>query len=164
MDDIKETGEVYDINQLNNFISSNEFKKDDYEVVEEEKMFGNQIDTINIFMVYFKNLFQKNPSLSIFDDISEKDLSNTNRQMELLYEHMFKYKSNCDNEENVTIYPIQEFNLDECEELYSLKINIPTYNNLEYGCQYIIPLISLLSLEKWRNVEWTLTPIKRSDV
>ena len=60
--------------------------------------------------------------------------------------------------EAITIYPLEEFNINECKELYSLKIA-----NEEYGCQYLIPLLSLLSEHNWIDTKWSLLPIKRSE-
>ena len=147
-----------DTNKLNEFFTSEDFNPDDYYPADEERSFGNYISLMNIFTVYFRNLFKKNPNMNMFEGVNYNILDSTNRQMELFYEHLDKYKHMEHNEDEISIYPIEELKLDECQELYILKIN-----NKEYGCRYLIPLISLLSEHDWLNIEWSLLPIKRDE-
>ena len=164
-EDKVDIGEEFDLSTLNSFLSSAEFKEDDYELVDEEmdSRTGICIGTINIFMIYFKKLFQKKHDLSILDEINDMKMDDTNRPMELLFEHMEKFNKNKDNVDAITIRGLGEFDINSCQELYSLKVNSGPYANVELGCKFIIPLISFLSEQDWKNVKWTLLPLKRSD-
>jgi len=159
-----------DTHKLNEFFTSDKFNPDDYSPAEEENAFGNYINLMNIFTVYFRNLFKKNPTLNMFEGVNHNKLDSTSRQMELFYEHLNKYRemehtcantktnTKTKNDDAISIYPIEDININECEELYILK-----FDNKEFGCQYLIPLISLLSQQDWTNIKWTLLPVKRED-
>ena len=110
---------------------------------------------MNIFTIYFRTLFKKDPTLHIFQGIDYNKLDSTNRQMELFYEHMTKYKENEYNEDLVSIYFPDDIDINKCQELYILKIN-----KLEYACQFIIPLLSMLSDENWTDTDWSILPVK----
>lgn len=148
-----------DIEKMNNFIASDDFNPADYELAEEEKEMSNFLGMLQVFNVYFKELFKRNPKNSIFEGVDYDRLDSTNRVQELFYEHLWRYKQvHLVDIEAITIYPITEFNINDCKELYSLKIG-----DEEYGCQYLIPLLSFLTQHNWMEIEWSLLPIKRED-
>lgn len=126
-----------------------------YTLADEEKEHGKNVNLLNIFLVYYRNLFQKNTDLHMFQDINYFEYDSTNRHMELFYNELIKYKEKLHDEDKTSIYPIEDIDIDDCEELYVLK-----YDGKEYGCQYIIPLMSLLSEYDWLNNDWELIPIK----
>lgn len=143
------------LDELNTFITSNDFNPDDYVHATEEKIIGRYVTLMNIFTVHFRTLFNKDPTLNIFQGVDYDKLDSTNRQMELFYEHLTKYKENEHDDDLVSIYSVDDVDINKCRELYILKID-----KSEYACQFIIPLISLLSEENWGELEWSILPVK----
>ena len=145
-----------DIEELNAFITSKDFNPDDYIQASEEQTIGKYVDLMNIFTVYFRTLFKKDPTLHIFQGIDYNKRDSTNRQMELFYEHLTMYKENEHDEDLTSIYSVDDVDINKCRELYILKID-----KLEYACQFIIPLISLLSeVQNWNETDWSILPVK----
>ncbi len=136
-------------------MDQNDINLDDYVVPEEELSFKRHLDLMNIFLVYFKTLFKREPNLNMFDGVDEDQKDFTNRHMELFYEELLKYKENINDEQKITIYQLEDIDINSCDELYILK-----YNDKEYGCQFLIPLMSLLSDFNWRGEDWSIIPIK----
>lgn len=137
-----------------------DFNPNDYILADEEQLESvtKYVKLMNIFTVYFRELFNKDPSLNIFQGVDYNKLDSTNRQMELFYEYLITYKENQHNDDLVSIYSIEDIDINKCKELYILK-----FKEEEYGCQFIIPLISYLSEQDWQNSEWSILPVKRDD-
>lgn len=136
------------------------FNPEDYVLADEEQLQSvtKYVKLMNIFTVYFRELFNKDPSLNIFQGVDYNKLDSTNRQMELFYEYLMAYKENQHNDDLVSIYAVEDLDINKCKELYILKLN-----GDEFGCQFIIPLISYLSEQDWQNSEWSILPVKRDD-
>ena len=141
-----------------NHFEHDDFNPDDYILADEEEHLGKYVKLMNIFTVYFRELFKKDPSLNIFQGVDYNKLDSTNRQMELFYEYLMKYKENQHDDDLISIYPVEDLDINKCRELYILK-----FNDQEYGCQFIIPLISYLSEQEWQTSQWSILPIKRKD-
>ena len=144
--------------EINNIISSSDFNPDDYIPAPEEHTLGRYTKLMNIFTIYFRNLFNKDPTLNIFQGVNYDKLDSTNRQMELFYEHLTKYKEQEHIDDLVSIYPVEDIDISKCKELYILKVK-----DTEYACQFIIPLISLLSDQQWEIIDWLILPIKHDE-
>ena len=121
---------------------------------DDEKM-NEYVDILNIFLIYFKNLFKKQPNLHMFSEIDYNKANSTNRHMELYYTEMLKYKENINDEERTSIYSLEDIDINKCRELYVLN-----YDDKEYGCQFLFPLLSLLAQLNWRDINWSIIPVK----
>ena len=121
--------------------------------------YENMVSLINVFQVYYRNLFNKKENETLFEDINYKDPKSTNRSMELLYDEMYKYKINQDNPELITVYDIDQFNkkAEDCEELYILMID----NKENKICETLFPLISYMSRLEWTNINWSINSLKQ---
>lgn len=137
---------------------NHEINEDEYILADEENKVGKYVNLMNIFTVYFRELFNKDPSLNIFQGVDYNKLDSTNRQMELFYEYLIKYKENQHDDDLVSIYSVEDLDINKCKELYILK-----FNGKEYGCQFIIPLISYLSEQDWKTATWSILPVKREE-
>lgn len=113
----------------------------------------NYVNLLNVYLTYYKTLFNKNKSESLLDDINHDKINSTNRGIEFLYGEMAKMKE--DNDKDI-IYKPGELKLEECEELYVLLID----NKQVYTCQLLLPLISYVSTLDWININWSIDPLK----
>jgi hypothetical protein len=147
---------------MNDYITSDSFDLDNYQIAEEEVEMSTYINMMNIFMVYFREMFKKNPNLNMFEGVDYNKSDSTNRQMELFYEHLWKYKQDSDNDDKVSIYSLKNININDCKELYSMRVTKKLVTE-EVCCQYLIPLLSLLSKQNWRNIDWSILPLKRDN-
>lgn len=121
---------------------------------EEDSIFVNMS---NIYLVYFKKLFNKKESYKLFEDIKDEDDENTNRCMELLYEDMLKFNSSDVQDKDLLYYPDDEdLNIDLCEELYTLQID----NKPVFSCKFLLPLVRYLAEKEWTSINWLIVPIK----
>jgi len=81
---------------------------DEYEIVSEEN--SKYLDCLNICHIYFKNLFKKEGN-HMFYQVDFKNEFSTNREMEFLYEIIYKYNINLENNPKLCdIYKSDEIN------------------------------------------------------
>ena len=116
----------------------------------------DNIEMLNVFLLYFKQLFNKEKNYHMFTEINYDEENSTTRPMELLYDHLYKYKLNHHNEEITAIYKPEHIDIDNCIELYVLNLN----GEQKYACQFLIPLIKLLTKKQWLIIDWSIDPIK----
>ena len=116
----------------------------------------NGIVFLNIFLIYYRQLFNKKDT-NIFNEVNYDNTLSTNRYMEYMYEHICKYNENINNEDKIKVYSLAtDVNINECEELYQLIIN----NKESLYCRYIVPLIYELSDMDWLNIKWDIISLK----
>ena len=139
-------------------LETDDFNSDDYILADEEHNLGKYVELMNIFTIHFRDLFKKDPTLNIFQGVDYNKLDSTNRQMELFYEYLMSYKENQHNDDRISIYPVEDIDINKCKELYILK-----FKDQEYACQFIIPLLSYLSEQDYKSDQWSILPIKRKD-
>lgn len=134
---------------------------DDYYLDEEEKEFQEDLNFLNIYLWYFKHLFNQKKSMHMFEGINYEKDDSTNRCLELLYEEVEKYKEAKDDITKITLYNPDEININNCQELYVLIIN----NEHKKVCQTLIPLIRYLATDetnKWTEMNWMIVPLKKN--
>lgn len=136
--------------------SDSEFDINDYEVPIEESKEQGQVALLNIFLIYYRQLFNKESPISMFDEIDPEIDDSTNRCLELFYEEIMKLKEEPD-ENNLNLYDPKELNIDECSELYGMYID----NKLMKVCKYVIPIIEYLSTVDWLTINWSIRPLKK---
>lgn len=127
-------------------------------------------DIINIFLIYYKQLFNKSNSSTMFDDIdNNKDVS-TNRCMEMLYEHIYKFNqaeadSGAIKKEDKTMLIEHDdrstpVDIEKFEELYLLKIN-----KKQFMCELLLPIIIYIAeTDDWIHTNWAIIPIKSDSI
>lgn len=113
----------------------------------------NGVDFLNIFLIYYKQLFTKPTNINMFNDIDYNKGASTNRSMEFIYDHVCKYKEGISDKE---LHFTNNINIETCKELYQL--NTPNY--LPVYCQYLVPLITHLTTLDWVNLKWEIIPLK----
>lgn len=115
------------------------------------------VDIINAFQTYYKKLFKKQDNENMFTDIDATNPLATNRSMEFLYEHIYKYKQNTE-EYNKLYIETDEFDLDKFSEFYALLIN----GEIIKLSASIYALINFLVTEKkeWYNIRWEIISLK----
>jgi len=157
-----------DIVEINN-IESNNVKNNniedqdeiyDYEPVEEETT--KYVDCMNICHIYFKNLFNKNNE-NMFSNVNDKDEYSTNKEMEFVYETIYKYNINLAN--NTKLCDIYDptkinnyLNKDDYNELYGLLSN----NQIIKVCPSLFGIVTYIAHHvNWKNedVEWAIIPL-----
>jgi hypothetical protein len=131
-------------------------KEEDYS--EEIKM----VDIINAFQVYYKKLFNKKQTDNMFSELNESDPLATNRQMEFLYEHIYKYKENEKekNNKNNLFNEEDEFNLDNYDEFFALIIN-GEINKL--SASLFALMAHLVNIQDaWYELSWSIMNLKNN--
>lgn len=141
--------------------SNNESKDESYTndlyVPEEYKESDNGFTFLNIFMCYYKKLFNKSESSNMFEEIDPSDIKSTNRMMEFLYAEVYKYKKYQNDDDFVALYDPNMIDINTCEELYGLVIN-GKYNKV---CRFIVPIITYISENyDWTKKNWSIVPLK----
>ena len=153
--------EKEDIAEKEKFIEKEKFVKksdvdlNDFEFAPEEKEHARRINIMNIFTIYYKQLFNKEKESHMFEEINYEKENSTNRCMELLFEEIVKYNK-CEDQNITKLYNEEELDIEKCPELYALLID----NKVEKVCQLLIPLIVYLAGMEWTNIDWSIHPIK----
>jgi hypothetical protein len=128
----------------------------DYEVDQDDKEYGIQINMLNIYICYFKQLHDRREKDTMFEHVDYGKEDSTNKCMELFYGEILKYKVS-EEEDKGTLYgPDSELQIDKCNELYSLYINYEP----KYVCKYLIPIISHIATLDWTTISWSIIPVK----
>ncbi len=125
---------------------------------EENKM----VDIINAFQIYYKKLFNKKQTDNMFSELNENDPLATNRQMEFLYEHIYKYKENekQNNNKNNLLNEEDEINLEDYDEFFALVIDgeiIKLSSSLFSLMNYLVRL-----QDNWYEIHWSIMNLKNN--
>jgi len=116
-------------------------------------------DFFNIFLCYYKKLYEKKETTHFFDGVNSQEQNSTNRCMELLFEQIADYKENSHNLHKQNIYDPDDPELKKFsseESIYTLAID--SDNKKISGS--IIPLITYLTELDWRQLNWNLYPLR----
>jgi len=140
------------------FVSDSEFSDGETGEAASTQNTTQHVDILNIFMVYYKNLFQKDTDATMFHDIDYSKSNSTNRAMELFYDHVCKYKQHEDDEIKASIY-LDKPDINDWTELYILTID----GEDEKYCQFLVPLLSYLASKDWVTNKWSIIPLKTDD-
>ena len=128
--------------------------KEDF--TEENKM----VNIINAFQIYFKRLFKRNDNENMFNDMNLNDPLSTNRSMEFLYDHIFKYQEIKKKNNQILFNENDKFDLNLYTEFYALLIN----NEIIKLSESVYALIEILVLEKenWFELKWEIMNLKNN--
>jgi len=146
----------------------------DYEIPTEELDYGRYVDILNIFTIYHKTLYNKNKSANLFDGINYQEPSATNREIEKLYEEIYRYKmaqrdlANAETIDTknrfINLYnPIEYKNKYLQKETDKLPEDYPFYivnsGEQEYVSHNLITILDYISSTDWRNIAWSINQI-----
>ncbi len=148
-------------NEVSEFNSDN--SPENNPILEEDIMAEKMVEIINIFHIYYKILFKKEKNVTMFEGMNLEDNTSTNRSMELLFEHIYKYKDNISKNklELIEIYNEDDselLNL-ETDELFALLIN----NDINKLSPSLFSIISHLANNfEWREINWKIINLKEN--
>ena len=129
-----------------------EFNLDDYEPVEEL-----DVQLLNVFLCYFKQVFHKDGPVNMFSEVDNSKEDSTNRCMEMFYEEMIKYNSRQNDPRMVDILKTDDVDIKHFKELYMLSFN---NGEEDLYSQSLMSLIYHLSKIDWANTSWNILPLK----
>lgn len=118
------------------------------------------LTNINVFMIYYNKRYSRAKNINIFTGVNIDDEMSTTKCMEVLYEHIYRYK--CADEDEKKLYNREEYdeiNIDSCEELYVLVTN----NEYNIVSQTLMPIISYVATTDWVNSNWNIYQLKNRD-
>jgi hypothetical protein len=123
---------------------------------EENKM----VNIINAFQTYFKKLFKRDDNENMFSDMDTNDPLSTNRSMEFLYDHLYKYQEILKKKSNLLYEENDKFDLEDFTEFYALLIN----NEIIKLSESVYALIEFLILKKenWFELKWEIMNLKNN--
>jgi len=107
-------------------VKDNIINIDDYECADEEKEMIQYTDLLNIFTIYYKDLFKKNEDATLLDEIDLDDISSTNRGLELFYQAVHSYKNAIDPR-HIRLYSVKEYKEEFMMENQQITNDIPLY-------------------------------------
>lgn len=123
---------------------------DDCELHPDDILDQKRIDQINIFMQYYKQAHGEQYDINLFKNI--EDPADTNKCMELLFEHMEIYNQNPDNTD---IFDPIGVDFSDYADLYMLIID----DDQELTSETLWSLIIFLSEKDWLNINWQIIKI-----
>jgi hypothetical protein len=124
--------------------------------IDDINIMDGYVEIINIFNIYYKSLYNTELKEHLFNNINIEDDTDTNRQMELLYEFMDEYKVNENkNKELIELYDLDNFNI-KCDKLYGLIID----SEIIKVSPSIFSLFIYLQQEEWININWKIMILK----
>jgi len=133
-------------------------ENDDNDDNDDDEKNEKYVNLMNVFLCWYKQVFDKEKPVTMFHDIDYKKEESTNRCMELFYNEMYKYNSNKDDDDKIAIYDPEDIDINKCEELYILTVD--SINKAV--CQCLMPLLIEVSKQDWLNINWSITAIKTS--
>lgn len=120
------------------------------------------VDIINAFQVHYKKLFKKKDTDNMFADLDISDPLSTNRSMEFLYDHIYKYKENqkIDSSRNNLYNEDDNIDLEKFDEFYALMIN-GEINKLSESMYSLINYL-VNKHENWYEIKWEIINLKNN--
>ena len=127
---------------------------DDIEYQEQEDLqeYERYLNMMNIYMMYYNKLHSCN--LKLFDNINDTKPFSTNRQMEILYEHIYEIKQE-KNPDNMLVKPIGSYDINNFNNMFLLE-----YDNIQVQSPYLVSLLYYIIDEKISEKEWSIVSLK----
>lgn len=117
-----------------------------------------QFDLINTFILHYQKANKKD-KLSLLDGVDASDSTATNHMMEMLYDAIFKYKTNKEaHSEMIKLYNNDEVNVKDYEEVYGLYID----DKLNKVSPSLFSIIIHITEEMIENSRWHIINLKSS--
>ena len=128
----------------------------DYEIPEESSDTSFFV-ALNVFHLYYKMRFACPTNENMFHGIDPKDITSTNKSLELFYDALHIYnKCKEKGDEYIRIYEPEAINDEKFDDIYALVIS-GAITNLSPS---IFSLILYLTHLKWYSMEWKIIKIK----
>lgn len=146
-------------------IDQNDIDINEYVLDPEEEQMQPYMDMLNIFTIYYRQLFAKKHNTTLLDEIDGTNPTSTNRQLELFYGGIHKYK-NRKSDDDIELYTLSDYRKkykkipDDIPAIYLVKINESkriTHN--------IISAVMFISKHDWMadTCEWSIQQINAYD-
>ena len=127
---------------------------EDYTIADDEIEYKPQIDLMNIFLVYFKKMFERQEKANMFDHIDYEKDNSTNKCLEMIYEEMLKYNNSKYDDKDVLYLP-QDIDIKKFTELYCLYVE----NEQKYCSRSLLVLLKYTTSLNWVNINWSIVPL-----
>ncbi len=132
---------------------------DDYTTEELEEIEENEakVTFLNVFLCYFKNLFNQNKNAHMFEGLDYNKPESTSRSLEFIYNELYKYDEAREKQpEKIKLLEVSKIDLDKCDELYILVVD----DKQVKMCQFLVPIIEYVATLDWTNIKWSIMPLK----
>lgn len=130
----------------------------EYIISEEDKECEIYTSVMNIFLMYYKNLYKKDNGYTLFDDIDFDSKTSTNGALELFYCEIHNYKT-CEEKHKI-LYKLEEYKNAFPEQnnmtLYEITIN----NNIRITHSLIAGILYISEFD-WMAGKWAINKISR---
>ena len=121
------------------------------------------VKILNIYSIYYKTLYNKEPSYNIFQDLDISDETATNRPLELLYEEIYLYKKTKEARYKC-IFDTETYkkkylsNGEEIPEEYNTYIvEIEGKKKITHN---LIPALSeIATYDNWMEIKWAINKV-----
>ena len=127
----------------------------EYIVPDDEKDYKEPVDFLNVFICYFRTLFNQKSNMHLFDDIDFNKTDATNRCMEFIYEHVYKFNQ-MEDKDKADLYEPGDLDINKCQELYVLVLD----NKQNKVCKTLAPIIQYVATLDWTQIKWSIHPMK----
>lgn len=114
------------------------------------------VDILNIFQIYYRNLYNKDTNESLFHGIDSENISSTNRSLELLAEFVHEYKINSEVDEKMIVMYGEGEEFPNYDNLYSLLID----SKIKKTSPSIYTLFLHVASLDWQNIDWKIMKLK----
>jgi hypothetical protein len=142
--------------ETDTYIPPEDFDINDYEPACKDDNLV-EMSLLNVFICYYKQLYQVKQENHMFDGIDSEKEDSTNRCIELMYEEIHKFQKSTDDDKDILFDPDDNtVNIDLCIELYVLYVD----GNVKYVSKYMLPLLRYISDLDWATIEWSVIKIK----
>ena len=121
-----------------------------------EEELERYVDILNIFQIYYRNLYNKSTNESLFEGIDYTNLSSTNRSLELLSEFIHDYKTYKELDEKMIMIYNEDENILNYETIYALILD----NNIKKLSPSIYSIFLYLASLDWKNINWKIMKVK----
>lgn len=127
---------------------------DDYVLSEEDVEMKQYTDMLNIFIIYYNSVYNKNQNL--FSNIDYEDESSTNRQLEMFYDEVNKHKTL--DEKFITMYDSTSYK-EDFGEIPDIPLYRLEFNKDSFYTHSLISILSFLVQNDWENTDWNIVQV-----
>ncbi len=134
----------------------NNLNENEEDFKEENKM----VNIINAFHTYYKKLFKEKENSNMFNGMDTSDPLATNRAMEFLYDHIYKYKEIQKKGTQILFQENDKFDLDTYPEFFALLIDNEIIKLSESAYALIEYLVN--TKDNWFELRWEIMNLKNN--
>jgi hypothetical protein len=123
-------------------------QEQDLELFEYERY----LNMINVYMKYYNKLYSTN--INLFNNINDYKPFSTNKQMEILYEHIHEIKQE-QNPDNIIVRSPGYYDINNFNHLFLLE-----YDNVQVQSPYLVSLLHYIVDENIDDKKWNIICLK----